>query len=314
MEHLGWPPMVAFGLRIRAAVGNDMRIPPCCLCVFAVLLWAGQMACADVVELHNPCGRIVSLAPSITETLFSLGLGKRIVGVTAFDRYPPEVQEIRRVGGALDASPELVFALKPQLVVLLEEMHVLSDQLERIGLRTVRVDHRSVAGLLQSFGALGELCGIKAAAGALLAEKERAIDQLRQVAAKSRPRVLVTIAGSSNPADVSSLYISGSDGYYSELLGMLGAENALHSGTVPMGTLSVEGVIALKPDYIFEIFERPISESDWNARRGAWERFSVIPAVAHRRLYRFDQDFASIPGPRFDQLLGEFARVLTVNS
>ena len=67
--------------------------------------------------------RVVALAPSITETLFALGLGEKVTGVTRFCTYPPEVQLVTKVGGFLDPNYEVIASLKPDLVVLLPEHH-----------------------------------------------------------------------------------------------------------------------------------------------------------------------------------------------
>ena len=80
------------------------------------------------------CRSIVSMAPSITETLFALGLGDRVVGVSKFSNYPPEANAIPAVGGHLDPNLEAILALKPDLVVLLEEQRESLAALEKLNL------------------------------------------------------------------------------------------------------------------------------------------------------------------------------------
>jgi len=117
---------------------------------------------------HAPCGRIVSLAPSITESLFALGVGDQVVGVTRYCNYPPEARAKEKVGGYQDLNYEAVLALKPDLVVLLPEHDKASQDLENLGLNLLSVDHRSIEGILDSFDVLTGACRLQAACRASL--------------------------------------------------------------------------------------------------------------------------------------------------
>src|SRR5258707_1060445 len=92
--------------------------------------------------------RIVSLAPSITETLFELGLGDRVVGVTRYCTFPPEARTKPQVGGYYDPNFEAVTAARPDLVITLTEHHEVRNELGKLGLAFVTVDHTTVPGIL----------------------------------------------------------------------------------------------------------------------------------------------------------------------
>ncbi len=141
--------------------------------------------------------RIVSLAPSATEVLFEAGLGPRVVGVTSYCRYPAEVLRIAKVGGYLTPSYEALVALHPDLVVVLPEHEDVEPQIARLGLTAIRVDHRSLSGIIDSITTLGERAGEGAKA-------RRAADALRAHLSRPeaigadhvRPRVLVVFGRS----------------------------------------------------------------------------------------------------------------------
>ena len=94
--------------------------------------------------------RIVSLAPSVTEVLFEAGLGARVVGVTSYCRYPADALRIAKVGGYLTPSYEALVALHPDLVVVLPEHEDVEPRITRLGLTALRVDHRSLSGIVDS--------------------------------------------------------------------------------------------------------------------------------------------------------------------
>ncbi|MEZ5365921.1 MAG: helical backbone metal receptor [Bryobacterales bacterium] len=94
--------------------------------------------------------RIISAAPSITEMLYALGAGPRVVAVTSFCHYPPEVRQKPKIGTYLEPNMEAILALRPDLVVILQEHGELRDQLERLGLNVMTVQHNDVAGIEQT--------------------------------------------------------------------------------------------------------------------------------------------------------------------
>ena len=138
--------------------------------------------------------RIVSLSPSITESLFALGLGERVVGVTDFCDYPPEATTRSKVGGYYDLNYEAVVALSPDLMVCLPEHADLLDDLDRLDLSHLTVNHRRVEAILKSLTTLGQTFGVLKQAEVLVetirarlqAVQGRTIDE-------TRPRVLVCV-------------------------------------------------------------------------------------------------------------------------
>ena len=92
------------------------------------------------IEMVRSSERIVSLSPSVTETLFELGLGDRVVGVTSFCKYPEEALNLPKVGAYLDPNYEAIVALTPDLVILRKEFEEAKMQLEDLGIRSLTVD------------------------------------------------------------------------------------------------------------------------------------------------------------------------------
>ena len=92
----------------------------------------------------EPPRRIVSLIPAVTEMIFAMGAGDRVVGVSAYDRYPPQVDRIARVGGLIDPNVERIFSLKPDLVIVYDTQEDLKQRLDRAAIPFYRYEHRAL--------------------------------------------------------------------------------------------------------------------------------------------------------------------------
>jgi len=268
----------------------------------------------EEISSHR-CSRIVSLAPSLTELSFALGLGPNVVGVTAYDRYPPEVASVPSIGGGLNPSIERIVSLRPTMVLALAEMASTVEQLAAIGLTTLVVDHRSVSGILASFTALGSQCGKEDSAAQLRQDRERSIEEVRARALGRGVRVLVTIISSDSLTDPSRVHLSGADGFYAELIKITGATPIFERPTVSLSGLSLESIIAARPEVIFEIADRKLSEEEVEKRRRWWEEWLERGGNGQGRggdggvkIVVVDSEYAVIPGPRFIEVLGDMER------
>src|SRR5690606_12226054 len=127
----------------------------------------------------SPPTRMVSMSPSITETLFALGVDERIAGVTRDCAYPAAARAAPEVGGCLDPSYERILGLEADLVLLLPYHGEVRDRLAGLGIRTLTVDHESVPAILDSFEILGRACGEPEAGRALRARVESELEAVR---------------------------------------------------------------------------------------------------------------------------------------
>lgn len=249
--------------------------------------------------------RIVSLAPSATEALFEAGLGPRVVGVTSYCRFPPEVLALPKVGGYLTPSYEALVALQPDLVVILPEHADIEPRLAALGIPTLRLDHRSLDGIVRSVIALGERCGAQASAAQAAGALRQHLARVQQIAAgRSPPRVLICFG---RTEDFGRLYAAAPGTVHDDLIRQAGGQNALRSGVVSYPTLSVEGLLRLDPDVIVEF---AAGRPDAAALRRQWNALDSLRAVKTGRVHVFTDDFLSVPGPRFVRFTETVARLL----
>ncbi|MBN1395189.1 MAG: ABC transporter substrate-binding protein [Pirellulales bacterium] len=258
------------------------------------------------------CRRIVSMAPGVTETLYALGLGDRVVGVTRYCDYPPEVKEKARVGGFLDPNLEAIVVLKPDLVVLLEEQAELAAVLAKLELETLVVNHQTIDGVIDSFRTIGRRCG-KGSQGRQLARRFE--QRLRKIRAATdglpRPRVLFVLDRAYHTGRLTDVYVAGADEYFDAIVELAGGRNACRVRTVRNPVLSAEGIMRLDPEVIVDLARTDALEKrDPRSISADWRSLSRVKAVRDGRLLVFDKAYAGVPGPRIIQLVEDLAREL----
>ena len=259
----------------------------------------------DVVTETLP-QRIISTLPSITEVLFDIGLGDRIVGDSDFTKYPPEAANIEKIGGLYDINREKIISLKPDVVILSVENESLRQLLT---VPAVIVDHRTLAGVLDSYGIIGVAFGAETL-GTALKKQQGLVNKLNEFDVRTQGRkpirTLICIDRSYGTGQIQNLFVAGADSFLSDIVTRAGGENVAASIGLLAPTLSIEGLIHLAPDVIIDI---QISGRDETQSLSDWQSLGdKIPAVKHRRILTLTDDFASIPGPRTPMLLEKIAR------
>jgi iron complex transport system substrate-binding protein len=273
----------------------------------------GRLHDAGQVEITRDvwqCRSIVSMAPSITETLFALGLGDRVVGVSKFSNYPPEAKEIPRVGGHLDPSLEAILALKPDLVIMLEEQRESLRSLEKLNLETLVVNHQTTTGIIDSFRRIGRVCGRGPEGRRMAGEYEQRLEQIR---AKTRdlPRPRVLVVTDRPRGRLTDVYVAADDHYFDTMIELAGGQNAYSQRGVRYPVLSMEGIAWLNPDVIVELVPTAGSGSfDPGAVLKEWDQLKQVEAVKQHRVAIFDHDYDCVPGPRFIRLVEDLVRTI----
>jgi iron complex transport system substrate-binding protein len=239
--------------------------------------------------------RVVSLAPSVTELLFALGAGDRVVGVTDRCHCPPEATRIERVGGFGKPNVERLLALAPDLVVIAGPAgRDLREALHKSGVRTLDVKIRNFEEMFQTLRQLGEALGMSAQAEALVARMQAELQAVAAPAANSdkhmRPRVFVELWDK-------PLTTAGAQSFLDEVIERAGGVNVAHGLAQPHPRISAEEVIAWNPEVI--VVAHMAHGGD--AAKQMEERigWADIAAVRGQRIIRdLPPDYLLRPGPR----------------
>ena len=275
---------------------------------YLALIFFFLLACTAAKEPVAPvCSRVVSLAPSVTETLFELGLGPRLVGVTRYCTWPPEATKIAQVGGWYDPSLEAILGVRPDTVFHLPEQQDIAEKLRAAGISTVALPAKELDDVAATARLIGTQCGVAKEADAFVARFDAALTQVAEKSAgKERPKVLVAVGRDRDADGIKGLFVAGKGSFHDELITRAGGVNACTVG-IPYPRISVEGLLAMNPDIIIEFVSDDESK---NATVDDWKTFDSVSAVKNGRVHLVAGDRSFIPGPRAPLLLEELARLI----
>ena len=262
------------------------------------------------MAVHSP-RRIVVLAPSLTETLFALGLGPRVVGVGDFSHFPPEVRSRPRLGGLFDPNLEQIVALHPDLAVLLPSERDLGDKLSRLGIASLVVRNESLADVEHGFTAIADRCGVPETGRRLAAELHRGLAP--RPPRKGAPLRVVLSVGR-QAGRLTDLLVAGPGTFYDELLTRLGARNAFADAPVRYPQVALEEVLTRAPDVILEIREDLPSPAVVRQLTTEWWGLPQLQAASRAQVFVLAGDYVVVPGPRLPRLYREMGQILDAAS
>jgi cobalamin transport system substrate-binding protein len=276
----------------------------------ALVAAALAIAAQILVSADDPPRRIVSLVPAATEMLFAMGAGNRVAGVGTYDRFPPEVDRLPRVGGLVDPDVERILSLKPDLVIVYDTQTDLKRQLERARVPMYRYLHRDLADITATMRALGSRIGASAGAESAAAGVERQLTAVaRAVAGRPRPRTLLVFGR--EQGSLRHIEASGGYGFLHDALEIAGGANVL--GDIPKQAVeaSTELVLGRAPDAIVELhYGESLKREGLELERAVWNTLASVPAVKSKRVYLLTGDEFVVPGPRIALAVEKLARTL----
>jgi len=249
--------------------------------------------------------RIVSHVPSITETLFALGLEERVVGVSDYCDYPEEAKLKPSVGNYFNPTIELIVALEPDLV--LTDGHSESIKgLEALGINFFVIDPKDIDGILEDIELLGKITGTGKKARALVNDMNGILAQVvSQVENAPKVRVFYVF----DATDLNNPWTAGPGSFVDSLITMAGGENIAAEAQGAWVQFSIEQLVSSDPEIIMvdTIHGTAIVSEEELRAHPAWRETT---AVRQGKIYRVDGDLVNRSGPRIIQGLEEMARII----
>jgi iron complex transport system substrate-binding protein len=254
------------------------------------------------VNLPARIDRVITLAPNLTEIVFAVGAGDRLVGNTSYCDYPAEAKNVAKVGDTLHPSLERIIALRPQVVLIstASQLEIFTQQLQNQNIAVFVTDPHDLEGVFRSIEQIGRMLGQDQQTQTLvqkLRERTTAVEQAVRQAASIR----VFYQLSAEP-----LYTAGHDAFVTDLLRRAGATSVTADVPGAWPKYSTESALADKPDAII----LPTGGSMGEANSNVAEALRNSPAVLAGRVYKINDDHLTRPGPRAVDGLEEMARAL----
>jgi iron complex transport system substrate-binding protein len=273
-------------------------------------------ACAVLAALCSGAGRgqpsrIVSTAPGITEILFAIGAGGRVVGVSSHCDYPEAARRLPKIGTYSRPDPEKIAALRPDLVILHENLRDAADRLSAMRIPLLLVEMHSITGVLDAMVRIGAASGCEQQALRIVKTIRDRLEAAGRAAPPRRPRALIIVGR--HPGGLTGLIAAGPGSWLHELAETAGVENVLKQDKVRYPRVSLETVITLDPDLILDASGTMASGTDRNGHRmralQPWREHPELKAVRTQRVVILDDELFVRPGPRIPEALERIAAV-----
>ena len=251
----------------------------------------------------KPPGRIVSLAPSITEMLFAMEAGDQLVGVTDFCDYPPEAAKKPKVGYS-NPNVETLVALQPDLVVAPDDF-LKPDvivKLEQLKIPVFILSDKNVEGIFVHIQTLGRIVGRSSKADAVAMQLRQQVAAIQQRIQGMAPVRMLYVLNSQ------PLITVGPGSFIDQLIGMAGGINVAAKSATPYPRLSMEAVLWEDPEAL--IFPVGKAEGISESEQQAWRQWTTMTAVKQGRLHQISADWLNRPGPRITKGLESLAAIL----
>lgn len=277
----------------------------------ALLLWLAAVTGRSQPQAIP--GRMVSTSPSITETLFALGLGERVVGVSTYCRYPAAVAALPKVGTFLKPDAETIARLKPDLVFVHKGPNTAQAQLATLGIKTAVVDRGGLPSVFATIRDISAAANVADRGERLVGEINAGLDRVKASVAGRAPRKILIIVGR-RTGTLTDIIGVGPGSYLHDIAGIAGGSNVLASSQLEYPRISMETVISMAPDVVVDVGEMGESPADSDRRRqiaeDLWRGQTLVKAVGEGGVHAVHDEAFVVPGPRIVEVARALARWL----
>lgn len=280
-------------------------------CLAVVLL--ALIACGrgnQPAPKQPPPARIISIVPAVTEMLFAIGAGPRLVAVSSFDHWPPDAEKLAKVGGLLDPDIEKIISLRPDLLVVDASQAEVIAKAEGAGIRVYRYRLGGLDNVARTMRELGQIEGMQSQGEAAARGVEHRLEAIRaRVAGRPRPRTVLVFGR--EPGALRAIDVSGGVGFLHDIVQLAGGDNVFGSEKREWVRVSVESILAAAPEVVVELhYGYHLTPARLRTEMAVWKGLPALPAVRANRIYLLEGDKYVVPGPRVIEAAEEVAAVI----
>ncbi len=257
--------------------------------------------------------RIVSTAPSFTETTFALGAGDRVIAVSTYCHYPEAANQLPRIGSYLKPNVEAIARLKPDLVLVHAEQRQIIEQFKTLGLRVLPLRNNTLDEVTASIRDLGAALELSAAAAKLEQKIRTRLKTLESVNMGKKPVSMLFVVGRT-PGKLDGMIVVGKGSFLNELIRVAGGKNVMADSPVTYPKISIEAILRLDPDVIVDMGDMAettgVTDAHIRSVVQLWRDQSGIRAAQQGRVFAVAADIFVVPGPRVTEAAEAFSRML----
>jgi len=257
------------------------------------------------LQAQTKPSRIISLVPGATEMLFAIGAGPRMVAVSSYDKEPPEVTSLPRVGALIDPDVERILSLKPDLIVVYGSQHDLAQQMGRAGIAHFSYVHGGLPDIFRTIRELSARTGDMEQGERVVKGIEATLaDVAKRVAGRPRPKTMIVFGR--EPGALRNVYASGGYGFLHDVLAIAGGDDVFSDVKRESVQASTELILTRAPEVIVELRADDESAPD----PAVWQTLASVPAVRNNRIVLLTGSDLVTAGPRIGQATLRLAKAL----
>lgn len=244
------------------------------------------------IDISKPPNRIITLAPNLTELVFELGFGDKIVGNTAYCNYPEEAKKIEKVADLLSINTERILSLKPDLIFITVEGNSKSDyqKLLDLGMNVFVSNPRNYNGIKKTLKDMSVILGVEKKADSIIIDWDSRINKVKA----THENIVLNTA--MFLVSTSPIFTVGKNSFVHEILTFAGLKNLAADSDIAYPMFNREEILIRNPDYI--IMYRT-NRNDVNELLKLYPEWQTLSAIINDRILYIDADLYSRPGPRF---------------
>lgn len=233
----------------------------------------------------SPPKRIISLSPSATEILYGVGAFERVVAVSDYCEYPPQVESLPRIGGWNNPQLERIAALRPDLLIFADaQAPFIKEKAEALGMKTLSVPDKTIEDALAAIEIIGRAAGREEEGRRLMEETRAKIEEVRaRTSGLPRRRALCVV--DRVPGTLREIYSAAPGSFISQLVEVAGGESIAPSAATGWGKIQKEAIVALDPEIIIDLMMQESEGTLSEDTQKVWRELPQVRAVREGRVY-----------------------------
>lgn len=258
---------------------------------------------------ETPPHRIICASPVMTEIIFALGCGDRIVGISEYTTYPKEALELPVIGTAITPNKERLLTLEPDIIIGQGKQATLVNYCKLYKIRCISLDMDNMNDVYTSIQIIADILQESECGKKLVKNIQQQISDIKSQIENSPARKVLFLFGR-QPGDLTGLTTIGPGSFLDELITVAGGSNIFHDAKGPYPQISKESLVMRAPEIIMELHPAGISKKNSEKLYSDWSRLPPMPATKNGNIYYMTNNYLLIPGPRMGMTVKRFAKTI----